>query len=44
LKYDTYVSKEEGSGGYNLTLGGEGMFGFKHTEETKQYLSFIMMA
>lgn len=30
LKYDTFKPN-----GYNLTLGGEGLYGLKHTEETK---------
>lgn len=32
-KYDTF------NNGYNLTLGGEGCHGYKHTEEMKKYLS-----
>jgi group I intron endonuclease len=31
-----YNSKEKG---YNLTIGGEGCLGYKHTEETKKFLS-----
>lgn len=27
--------------GYNMTLGGDGTFGYKHTEETKRYISEI---
>lgn len=34
---DTYKS------GYNMTLGGEGLFGFKHSEETKSKMSERMM-
>ncbi len=31
LKYDTFKPN-----GYNLTLGGDGLYGLKHTEETKR--------
>ena len=27
--------------GYNMTIGGDGTFGYKHTEETKRYISEI---
>jgi group I intron endonuclease len=35
-----YNSKETG---YNLTIGGEGCLGYKHTEETKKFLSKSLM-
>lgn len=36
--YKSYINFEN-SNGYNQTLGGEGMAGFSHSEETKQRLS-----
>jgi len=35
-----YNSKETG---YNLTIGGEGCLGYKHTEETKKHISNLLI-
>lgn len=35
--YDTFNSEH----GYNMTIGGDGCVGYKHTEETKRYISMI---
>lgn len=35
--YNSYI-KSKNSNGYNLTLGGEGTFGYKHNETTKKKL------
>ncbi|MGJ7912617.1 NUMOD3 domain-containing DNA-binding protein [Neobacillus sp. LXY-1] len=36
--YNTYIHAKK-SHGYNMTLGGDGSFGFKHTNESKEKMS-----
>lgn len=38
----TYKSHYASGYGYNMTLGGEGILGYNHTEETRQTISEIM--
>ena len=37
-RYITLYKSDKSEFGYNLTKGGEGVLGFKHTEETKKYI------
>ena len=39
FSYQTYIGFKDDCKGYNLTIGGDGQVGFKHTEETKRKLS-----
>lgn len=39
IKYDTYVSNEEDYGGYNLTLGGDGVFGYHFDDNQRKQIS-----
>ena len=38
IRYIKLYNSQSPSCGYNLTLGGDGSYGYKHTEETKQKL------
>lgn len=41
IKYNNSFVNSPNSNGYNMTLGGDGMLGFTHTEETKNNQSIL---